>query len=126
MNRGAWQATGHGVAKSRTRMSDFHCGSNEGQIIQAGVCLAAKQQVEFGSASQASHPLQTSELNWTLRKAQERNSSVQAYFRLFRVSHLLTSHWSSKSDGQAQLQQDRKVFLTHSGRWQVNIRSIII
>ena len=43
MNRGAWQAIGHGVAKSQMQVSDFHCGSNEGQIIQAGVRLAAKQ-----------------------------------------------------------------------------------
>ena len=26
-NGGAWQATVHGVAKSRTRLSDFHCTS---------------------------------------------------------------------------------------------------
>ena len=27
MNRGAWQATVHGVAKSQTRLSDFHLGA---------------------------------------------------------------------------------------------------
>ena len=43
-------------------------------------------------------------VNGTLRKAQERNASVQAYFRLFWVSQVPTPHWSSKSDTQAQLQ----------------------
>ena len=34
MDRGTWQATVHGVAKSQTRLSDFHFASLVAQLVK--------------------------------------------------------------------------------------------
>ena len=39
MDRGAWQATVHGVAKSRTRLSDFHFLSLRNILFQFLICI---------------------------------------------------------------------------------------
>ena len=39
MDRGAWEATLHGVAKSRTRLSDFNVNVNVSIICYCLVCV---------------------------------------------------------------------------------------
>ena len=38
MDRGAWRAIVHGVAKSRTRLSDFKWDIKEPQYAYSGIC----------------------------------------------------------------------------------------
>ena len=68
MDRGAWQATAHGVAKSQTRLSDFHFHFCErvDKSRKRGVTLKPKRKMTLNRSGLINIILQTSELSITV------------------------------------------------------------